>query len=304
MTGTALNHTTNVTTRVQQFVEQARSGALTKSDGTLSVDSAEWYVEAALNYSVAKAWLEFSDVVADSAEVTLSLSGDAVTSASAYAAFNTLHAALAGVEEEGVQHVAIVDVAAKVTGAELRLDVRYLVGSGYEKTLNTYYAPGEDLWYTDQGSACGCGTVSSALCADKKIQQRVQAAIQVPMGPYDYWTNVETWSVGPYDTHLPSKYYKSTEFPNPNNTTGDHSQDFLVLYCLNDPCDPCLSSDALSHLTQGSYDVLMDIKANHCLTKTPYAITLDGDFVLGGGSGAILHHATYTYGNKQTGGSS
>jgi hypothetical protein len=297
----------NVTSLVRSFVDHARGAATPKVGATLSADSAEWYVEAALNYSVAKAWIEYDHVTADSAVVSVPLNAGEVPVTAAYEAFNTLHALLATVEEEGVQHLAIVDVAAKEAGSELRLEVRYLVGSGYGKSVNAYYAPDEALmwWQWSPTGNCSCSpTVPSALCANQKIRQRVQQAIQVPMGPYDYWTNVETWYVGSYYYDDPSNnQYGDHFFQNPNNTSGKSNQDFLIYLCGDGNCDSCLEHDDLSHHTQGTYDVMMWIKSNHCSSKTAYTLTVDGDLIPGI-PGALMHICTFTYGIKSSGSSS
>ncbi|MDX9750120.1 MAG: hypothetical protein RBT71_03465 [Flavobacteriales bacterium] len=291
----------NVTPLVRAFVDRAQGVAAPKADAVLSADSVEWYVEAALNYGVAKAWLEFNDVVADSAVVSVPLHAGAVPAAAAYEAFNTLYGLLATVEEEGVQHLAIVDVAAKEAGNELRLDVRYLVGSGYEKSVNANYPPGMALRWWQMAGGCACGTEPSTFCADKKIQQRVQQAIQVAMGPNDYWTNVETWDVGVlWPTSVPNKTYSGEFFFNPNNTSGKSNQNYWIYLCWDYDCDSCLEHDDLSFHTQGTYDAMMWIRNNHCSTKTPYGVVVDGDMGLGLDP-MYFHQCAFTYGNKQSG---
>lgn len=297
----------NVTPLVRAFVDRAQGVAAPKADAVLSADSVEWYVEAALNYGVAKAWLEFNDVVADSAVVSVPLHAGAVPAAAAYEAFNTLYGLLATVEEEGVQHLAIVDVAAKEVGNELRLDVRYLVGSGYEKSVNANYPPGMALRWWQMAGGCACGTEPSTFCADKKIQQRVQQAIQVAMGPNDYWTNVETWNVGLFwPDDVSNKMYSLEFFPNPNNTSGHSNQDHLIYFCapVTGNCSSCLDHTDLAFHTQGAYDILMWIWANHCSLKTPFALTLDGDLLPYTGGSEYMHHCTFTYGIKNSGSSS
>lgn len=291
----------NVTSLVRSFVDHARGAAAPKAGATLSADSAEWYVEAALNYSLAKAWLEYNDVVADSAVVSVPLNDGEVSVTATYEAFNTLHALLATVEEEGVQHLAIVDVAAKEAGAELRLEVRYLVGSGYEKGVNASYGPNDAWSYWTLGpSNCNClsNTTPSNICADKRIQQRVQDAIRVPVGPYEYWTNIETWFLYDFED-IDSKIVWNQSYPNPDNTSGKSNQDFLTYRCSQGVnCSTCLESDDMSHHTQGTYDVLQAVRSSYCPTKTPMTVEITGD--LGPGT-LFFHSAVFTYGIKQSG---
>ncbi|MCW5898748.1 MAG: hypothetical protein KIT10_05705 [Flavobacteriales bacterium] len=291
----------NVTTRVQAFIAQARGSDPNKMAAAMTADSAEWYVEAALNYSVAKAWLPCVDLLMDSTVVTVPRGPAGIAVAEVYEAFNALSVSLAEVNVDDAQHVAIVDVLAKSSENELRLEVRYLVGSGYGKTLNTTFGENDAwLWGGSGGCNCGPNQVYSDMCAHAHIQYRVNSAVAVSMGPEDYWTNVETWFITQYATDITTKNYHWSEFYNPNNTSGKSNQDYWTYICGGSSCSTCLLTDDMSYHTQGTYDALMWIKAEHCPSKTPYAATVGWE----SGGGDNWHICSFTYGIKQTGGGS
>jgi len=293
-----------VTPRVQAFIAQARGESEVKLGSAMSADSVEWYVEAALNYSLAKAWLECQDLVADSAWASVPLGSNGVPYSSAFEAFNALYDALSDVNEDGVRHLAIVDVVARPAGAELRLEARYLVGSNYTKSVNASYGA-NDAWLWGGYSACNCGpnTVSSDVCAHKRIQDRVREAVLVAMGPNDYWTSVETWYINELGPDIPNRTYHWEDFPNSNNTSGNSNQDYWTYACVDYNCSTCLESDDMSHHTQGTYDALMWIRSNHCPTKTPYTATVDWEMGVGMDP-LYFHRCSFTYGIKQSGSSS
>ncbi len=290
-----------MTPRVQAFIAQAQGGAEIKSGSTMSADSVEWYVEAALNYSETKAWLECRELAMDSVFVSIPSGTAGVSTTDAYEAFNTLSGILAEENVDEEQHVAIVDVLARSLGGELRLEVRYLIGSDYSKTLNTSFGENDAwLWGGSGGCNCGPNQVSSDVCAHAHIQYRVNSAVAVSMGPEDYWTNVEIWYINQYGPNIPSKIYHWEDFYNSNNTSGKSNQDYWTYACLDENCSTCLLTDDMSYHTQGTYDALMWIKGEHCPSKTPYAATVDWE----SGGGAYFHKCSFTYGIKQTGGGS
>ncbi|MCC6839666.1 MAG: hypothetical protein IT230_05855 [Flavobacteriales bacterium] len=279
---------------------QAQDGTA-KSMETLSVDSAVWYVEAGLNYSLAKAWIEHNDEAVDSLTVMVPSSDGMVTDAATSDAFNALYAQLAGVEQAGVKHLALVDVVAKATGDELEFTTRYTMGSGYEKVLDTNYPSWISLnWWTGSGN-CNCSVGPSSVCADKKIQARVRSAIMVPMQPGEYFTNVEPWNVNwGGETSVPDKYVDAFSFHNPQNVPGHSNQDFPIYLCGGGDCSPCMDASDLTFHTQGTYDVMMFIRTNHCPTKQAITLTVDGDLILSE-EGTLFHFCEYAYGIKQSG---
>lgn len=121
-----------------------------KNSTALSAANTEWYIKAALNYSLAKAWIEYNTQVVDPLKIFLPLSTDGVSLSDAHAAFNELVSELQGLEIESIQHLALVDVEAKTEGHALKCIVRYIVGSGYEKSLNISYP----AWYAILPGLC------------------------------------------------------------------------------------------------------------------------------------------------------
>lgn len=288
----------NVDQLVRTFVNEARNGSA-KSLETMSVDSAVWYVEAGLNYSLVKAWVEHNTEAVDSLTITVPLTQGVVDNTAAYETFNTLFEQLAGVEQEGVQHLALADVSATTTGDELVFTTRYTIGSGYEKVLDTSYPAWISLnWWTASGS-CNCGVGSASVCAEKKIQTRVRSAIAIPMQPGEYFTNVETWSVHPGNsTSIPGKTYDLDDFYNPQSIPGHSNQDYPIYLCSGGDCSPCLDASDLNFHTQGTYDVMMFIRSNHCPTKQAITLTVDGDLAFTSDGSTAFHYCNYAFGVK------
>ncbi|MBP8824797.1 MAG: hypothetical protein KBH07_14230, partial [Flavobacteriales bacterium] len=282
---------------VQAFVAQAQGGTA-KSMETMSVDSAVWYVEAGLNYSLAKAWVEHNEETVDSPTVVVPCPDGMITDAAASDAFNTLYAQLAAVEHDGVQHLALVDVVARTTGDNMEFITRYTIGSNYEKVLDTNYPSWISLnWWTQAGD-CSCSSVPSTVCAEKKIQHRVRSAIMLPMQPGEYFTNVETWSVDwGIQTSIPDKCIDAFSFGNPQNVPGHSNMDYPIYLCGDYDCSPCLDASDLSFHTQGVYDVLSHIRNNYCPSKQAVTLTVDGDLAIGQGS-TFLHFCSFTFGVK------
>ena len=298
----------NVKSLVEAFVNQARNN-LVKAGNTISVDSAEWYVEAGLNYSLAKAWIEYDNAQADSVWATIPTSNGSVALADVYSAFNELHDALADIEQEGVQHLALADVSVETVPAGLNLVVRYVVGSGYAKGApNTNYPPGYALlWWQPGAPNCGCGTYTSTKCADKTIQQRVKAAILTPLQPGDFLTNIETWTVSYLvSTSIPGKTYDANHFLNVQGVPGHSNMDNPIYSCSlpGGDCSSCLDATDLSFHTQGVYNVLMWIRNTHIPSKIPITLSVDGDLGSSSSGSHYIHSCLFTYALKQSGSAS
>lgn len=218
-----------------------------------------------------------------------------IQSSDLYGAYGTLYQVLAKVPEDGVRHLAIVDVVARNLGEDVELDVRYLVGSNYSKSVNASYGS-DAAWMWGGYSNCNCGpnTTYTNSCAHAQIQFRVNSAVAVSLAPGEYWTSVEIWSINQYGPDVPNYLYHWEDFVNSSNSSGKSNQDYLTYACVDSNCSTCLLTDDMSHHTQGTYDALMWIRSNHCPGKTPYAAVVGWDT----GGGVYFHTCTFTYGVK------
>ncbi|HRD51497.1 MAG TPA: hypothetical protein PKY96_02505 [Flavobacteriales bacterium] len=129
----------DVTPRVRAFVDAARSEAQTKENALFSADSAEWYVEAGLNFAIATAWVECHTIMMDSAEVALSGSADGYGLGDVQAAYNSLVSHVTNMLIADVNHLVLADVVVIGSGPATTLKVYLQIGSGYEK-LNTTFS--------------------------------------------------------------------------------------------------------------------------------------------------------------------
>lgn len=175
--------TADVVDLVEGFLTKARGEGQTKDLTTLSLDSAEWYIEAALNYELAEAWLECQQHLMDSVEFTLGHSGGEVGSADVWEVFLEVEASISSMIEPGMNHLVVADVKAAPLLSGQPGKVYVVIGYGYDKNVNANYGP-NDYWYSGGLGVthCGCGPNNGALglCADKQIQARINMPIPLP----------------------------------------------------------------------------------------------------------------------------
>ncbi|MCW5899964.1 MAG: hypothetical protein KIT10_11915 [Flavobacteriales bacterium] len=225
----------NPTPRVKAFIERALA-ADAKSGGFLSVDSAVWYVEAALNYSMRRTWLDANELILDSMQVVVPVTDQRITAWDAGQAFLALSEALSANDQPGVSHLVVIDVSQGSAGVGLTLCATALVGSGYDKSLNTSYGANDYFMAYGGLSSCGCGPNQggTGLCADKQIQNRVNFALVHPVN--SYWTDIE------------NKQLTASSLP-----LGGIWQCEGTVF---EPCDACFTPSMMAQYTQGTWDVI------------------------------------------------
>lgn len=271
--------------RIVQFIEAAqehREGGSAKNGETFSTDSAVWYVEAALNYAYAQVGRGCLDLTLDSAGVSLPGGEDGIQAAAVYEAYNALAALIAPLTTEE-QHVALVDVLEPLPGASSLLVVS-TIGSGYEKGApnSSYTAQQDFLWGSmavQPNTVCVCGQNpnSTAFCAEKTIQQRINAANLHPIGPDEYITDVETWNVNRHASSLSLRRYQysAPEMQGPA-PLGDGYRDTKTFYWRTNSILPpggstCVQDTEMSFWTgnasTGTWSAVTFIQGLHCPTK-------------------------------------
>lgn len=288
-------------TRISNFVIRAEHRASAQSDprssGSYTADSAAWYVEGGLNYSLTQAWLSSNELVTDSISIVVPSADGAVSISDVENAYTALSGTIGNSVQAGENHVVVIDVDPVPNGNGLELKVRYTLGSGDGRSytppaLNTSYPSYTFLlWYTQtSGSSCDPDHYS-AKGADKTIQDRVAFTIP-PLAYGQYYASVETWMVAPNGDYL------ITDFPNASNTSGHSNQDNLIYSWEGGTGSFCLDANDMTFHTQGTYDVMLLIKAAQCPTKQLASITVLGD-LSGGWETYDFHRVTYTYGKPQ-----
>jgi hypothetical protein len=283
----------DVTPRVQAFIRGSGQVDGQRSNTTFSLDSAEWYIEAGLNLSVAKAWLECSNSTVDSLSIEIPLTQNGVSVTSAHTAYTALLGEINELIDADTEHLIVADVQfQEVNASGISAYVLLQLGSGYEKSgPNTTYRPNDHIYYgfgNLPNNNCGCGPNSGGAtqCADLRIQQRVRATLPGLVYPC-YYTSVESrgvnwiFSGGIFN-------YPHTSFP-----TGNPSTPYLLYYCQGASCTNCLSPSKMSFYTQGMYDMMMQVKP---AGKIATAVSVDDWSILSGENAVYSHAALFTYG--------
>lgn len=316
------------TSRVLAFITTARSvgnGDL-KSGEAFSVADAVWAIEAALNYSLGDYSRAYSDLTSDSLLLVIDPQDGHYAGADVYGAFNMAMTVLTPLTNEE-QHVILIDVEEPASGSAT-LKLYYLIGSGYEKAdpPNNNYASNDHRWWGYPGSSsgpCNCGgnTNSSARCADKEIEHRINWANTYAIGPNEYLTDVEIWRVNELPTNT-APAFRRYNFRDPLMINGvapldDWYRDTRTfswrnIAPLGGEC--VLASPQFPEMqhwtgtaTNGTWSAVMVIKNLHCPTKlflnakaeNPWTITIP----IGNNPSVkhIGHRWAFTFGRIQSG---
>jgi hypothetical protein len=291
----------NVTPRVDNFIASADSRLQAKNAGELTLDSATWYIEAALNRSSTQGWKEYRDLVTDTFRLSLAISNGTVNFSEALEAYNSLSDAIAPLTTEE-QHVKIIDVVPTVNGSSLDLLTLATVVSGYDKGApSTVYGTNDDYYYFAFGisSSCPCGTNpnSTSYCANKVIEQRINSANFHPISPGEYWYGVETWYVSTGTTSIPDKLYSwnGTHMADPNANNDGYRDTRLFSwrqgasqggYCVQNTEMGFWTGNA----TSGTWSAIQFIKSTHCPTKLFSSCN-----IIGSGTTVVINNVSYVY---------
>ena len=276
--------------RIRDFVALAQNP--TARDGSmLTADSAEWYIEAALNFSNANTTLAYNESRVDSLTYHLPALVEGVAVSDAAAAFTSLNTQVASGNVADVSHVIIVDVTTQRTTTGVDLTIAYATGSGYDKALNTTYGSNDHWAWGGGGSNCNCSPNPNAgTCADKKIQQRINNEL-VALGQNVYMVSVESWTIMP-TTNVPTREVAFTDYPVSGSPYGYRS-----FGCSGAGCNTCLSPSDMSFFTQGTWDVMNLIRQQYCPTKKAQHCVVDGNMsVCDECDDVYWHQARFYYG--------
>lgn len=265
---------------------------MTKDNIYFSADSAEWYVEAGLNFSIATAWVECNTITLDSADVALPGSVEGFSQADVQAAFNALHAHVSGLLVADVNHLVLADATVIGSGAAATMKVYLQIGSGYEK-LNTNFSNSWS-WGDDSFNpimSCGCGTnPGSGRCAYKQIQARVNQ--NIPLIHKDcFWHSIRAIGVMSWEQGLYANF-GYTSFP-----SGNPAAPWKIFHCQQPEahCVDCWSPALMGTYTQYAWDVLVQLKPSD---RQAISCTFDSQYTLCGGCSVRNHQVVYRYGKK------
>ncbi|MBK9760075.1 MAG: hypothetical protein IPO90_08920 [Flavobacteriales bacterium] len=280
-----------------------------------SIDSAVWYIEAGLNYSLTAGEREFETLITDSLLLEVPLINGTAPVDGVIAAYIPLHVMVMGLTTD-MQHVTLVNVeVASQNSALLILNVICFIGSGYERAApSTDY--GDDgtnvrLWgqYSNQaqpntGCRCGAQPTPSVKCLDKEIETRINVANPTVSG--FYFTNVETWQVNGGSTDFAQKRYRFNEpfLHNPYDPTptwdgcfGTRTFSRWTFYGCDDACQVVPNE---IYWTNGTWAAINLIKGAQCPTKTFKVCMITSAFYIQPGilEQWDIHQCSFSYGIK------
>lgn len=278
----------------------------------ISVDSAVWYVEAALNWSLTASERQFNDVVPDTLYMNVAMDGGLVSAASLQSAYAPLHTTVMGYTTDD-QHVSLVDVEAESVGVtEVVLRVVSFVCSGYERdnAPSATYASNDWRKFGLGGSgttpACVCGSqpAQAVRCMDKEIEYRINAAN--PLGSGYAFINVVTWTITTSQTNLATRNYKYDDLflANPNDPGNDECDESLTCwwhngfgFCVD---AICASPARQSYWTTSTWTASTKIRQQHCYSKHFKVCTMGSTLVvvMGDLEPYYIHTASFSYGDK------
>ncbi len=293
----------NPTPRIKGFIARANAGRSghVKSGNTITVDSAVWYIEAALNFAYTQTSLDYSNVAVDSTTVICITNTDGMVDESeVFAAYYTAANVVAGIPTQE-QHLVVIDANGATASGQLSITCSFMIGSGYEQSLNTTYTTEDDfMWWQGTGgqsSGCPCGdnTNATSYCAHYFIQKRINFALNGGYY-YDYWTDVETWTVDQYPTEISEQRVSLFDLTSPDPAPASHSnQNWLLYYCEGPDCSPCLDETDMSFHTQGTYDAMVQVRDTHVPFKELISCRVGGELH----EDQKFHFALFSYGKHQ-----
>jgi len=267
------------TDRILDFLQKVQSAhaGVPKTGEGFSSDSAIWYMESSLNYTLGNIGKAYNMSTVDSIAVPLTLGGTSTSNAVVYAAFENLVALLAPLTTEE-QHIVVVDVVEPMPGA-CDLLVLVTIGSDYSKGApNTAYGASACYYYggptiAQSYCACGCSTLQSSLCANIIIQNRINAANFYALQNGQYVTNVETWNLWNFD-QISSRYISPYNPLLAQAPVGDGYRDtkpFSIFINNGNNSGLCLSPTEMTYWTgnasQGTWSAISAIKNTYCPSK-------------------------------------
>lgn len=290
----------DVTPRIKRFIEEAANRSTAKDASAISLDSAEWYIEAGLNFDLGEPWKDCTDRALDSLEVSIPVGASGILETDAQAAYTTLRTGIASNLVAGENHLIMADVnLIHTAGSDALAKVLIVIGSGYSKTnqLMIGYGANEFIYFNNFGltnNTCGCGSNQggATTCANMRIAQRVNATMD-GLAYGCYYTEVESRGVD-WLGNAPSL---TVNLPGTGFPTGIPATPYKIYRCQG-TCSDCLSPSMMSFYTQGSFDIMTQIKP---AGKIPVSCAMAGSQLLCCPQQS-WHTALYTYAKLNCGG--
>ena len=269
-------------------LEYIRENPQFKSGETMTVDSAVWYIKAALNYTYARAGNEFANIISDSAKITIPTTGEELLLENLPAVYQQFRDSLSvkynAIQSENKNLIMVNVVSEEPTESGTEVTLYSAIGEGTPVTYLYGHFDSTDYWYWGFGLG-KCGPYQGQNIGEDATTQ-LQYKINHP---------IVTYPPGTYfipDTYTDWIY--PWEYEDANSPNG-YSILFYdeAIYTTTEPCIP--PDDMNYYLYNGVAYIMEDNKpAGKYLTfgKVMWDITVGIGYEL------RIHYVKFTYGEK------
>jgi len=301
--------------KIRAFITSAKEPRQTKSNGAFTIRDAEWNIEAALNMGRVDPNARFGDTRSVKYTYRMDVVDDMVEEDDVLSGYLALEADLDATEMDYYEQATVVDVINEIDGTEVLFTAEMFIGKNPDGPVsngppNTVFTSGHKCRVTS------IGVCATSYPGDKEIKNRVNYGL----GIYPCCiTDVETWTVTSYlptwppfpiqQVDLNARLIPTALYPNPSEDALNRNDNFLIYrseLCTGFiplDCEPCIVADDMSMLTQGAYDVMLDVFANYVTNPNTepivcnihgYAITYNNGTTTP--DMEFYHTASFTYG--------
>ncbi len=241
--------TNNTEDLIVAFIDDVNNSF--KSSSEYTVDSALWYVEAALNYSYCIWDSSFAVQTFDSATISVSLKKDGnIEDTDVYTAYNDFVDSLEVHWDnisETTKHVIFVDVSVRSnSNGVVVLHLVSAMGSGSPTRLYANFAADDDWYSWANLGGCGNNPATSSDAAEELEYKYLHPIVTTDPNYRVYFTGVE---------QIEEVY--PGEYPDQNSPSGD----MLYNYITSPPIsEPCIDNVDLNYYLNTGIDHIVDHK--------------------------------------------
>jgi hypothetical protein len=284
-----------------------------KSGETMSVDSAQWYLDAVFNYSYAYTEESFETFNSGTFLITLEKNGQQIDFENVCQAFDELkqQTLLIYYNTEGNQKELYVSnmAIAEETEASVVIEVTATIGSRTNETPPEFsqwgpFVAGDNWMYGEKLGDCSPGggiwwgikDAATEICWATN-HYRYKYIQDEGAGWYAYYT-------GPSALVEATVYYSLQNqilFRNPNDPTIDNNRDYLIHYQKKDvenglEIETCISWEDMNFYYHGTHKVIYDIiQDNYDAFGVPDCLTFYSCQMQGIGEGNDIYDPTYVH---------
>ena len=263
--------------KIRAFIAKSLLPPEAKSDEVFLIKDAEWNIEAALNLGQINPNARFDETRYDEVSFEATTDGDYVTDADTYLAYTRMQVDLDALPMAAYEQATVIDVTSTVIGTVVTFKAKRYIGKNPDVPLG--YGPPNTTFtssYRSRTTALGC--IQNLPPGDQIIKDRINQGL----GIYPCClTDVEIWSVTAYVdplfpqpvTQVDNGLIPATYYPNPNEDPTNPRDNYLVFlseWVIGDnaaDAEPCLTASDMTMLTQGGYDVMLDVWANYVVNE-------------------------------------